>query len=103
MTKLDARKSGSFKVGGEIEIHRLGFGAMRITGKGIWGTPEDKPEAIPHPEALAPNSASTSSIPPISTGPMCPNNSFERRSILIAACRSPPRLGSSALAPAYGR
>src|SRR5512141_2350825 len=46
MTKLDARKSGSFKVGGEIEIHRLGFGAMRITGKGIWGPPEDKPEAI---------------------------------------------------------
>ena len=46
MSKLDARKSGSFKVGGEIEIHRLGFGAMRITGKGIWGTPEDKPEAI---------------------------------------------------------
>ena len=46
MTKLDARKSGSFKVGGEIEIQRLGFGAMRITGKGIWGPPEDKPEAI---------------------------------------------------------
>jgi aryl-alcohol dehydrogenase-like predicted oxidoreductase len=46
MTKLDARKSGSFKVGGEIEIHRLCFGAMRITGKGIWGPPEDKPEAI---------------------------------------------------------
>src|SRR5262245_53949973 len=46
MTKLDAHKSGSFQVGGEIEIHRLGFGAMRITGKGIWGPPEDKPEAI---------------------------------------------------------
>jgi aryl-alcohol dehydrogenase-like predicted oxidoreductase len=46
MTKLDARKSGSFKVGGEIEIHRLGFGAMRITGKGIWGPPAGKPEAI---------------------------------------------------------
>jgi aryl-alcohol dehydrogenase-like predicted oxidoreductase len=46
MTKLDARKSGSFKVGDEIEIHRLGFGAMRITGKGIWGPPADKPEAI---------------------------------------------------------
>ena len=29
---LDAHKSGSFKIGGEIEIHRLGFGAMRITG-----------------------------------------------------------------------
>jgi pyridoxine 4-dehydrogenase len=46
MTKLDARKSGSFKVDGEIEIHRLGFGAMRITGPGIWGPPADKPEAI---------------------------------------------------------
>ena len=46
MTKLDAHKSGSFKVGGEIEIHRLGFGAMRITGKGIWGQPADKPEVI---------------------------------------------------------
>jgi pyridoxine 4-dehydrogenase len=46
MTKLDARKSGTFKVGGEIEIHRLGFGAMRITGPGIWGAPEDKAEAI---------------------------------------------------------
>src|SRR4029077_1482150 len=46
MTKLDARKSGSFKVGDEIEIHRLGFGAMRITGRGIWGPPEDEPEAL---------------------------------------------------------
>lgn len=46
MVKLDARKSGSFKVGGEIEIHRLGFGAMRVTGPGIWGQPADRPEAI---------------------------------------------------------
>src|SRR5665648_151008 len=44
--KLDAGKSGSFKVGGEIAIHRLGFGAMRITGPGIWGEPEDRPEAL---------------------------------------------------------
>ena len=43
---LDARKSGSFKIGGEIEIHRLGFGAMRVTGPGIWGPPVDKAEAI---------------------------------------------------------
>jgi len=35
MAKLDAAKSGKFKTGGEIEINRLGFGAMRITGKGI--------------------------------------------------------------------
>jgi pyridoxine 4-dehydrogenase len=46
MAKLDASRSGSFKIGGETEIHRLGFGAMRVTGKGIWGPPADKPEAI---------------------------------------------------------
>jgi pyridoxine 4-dehydrogenase len=46
MAKLDASKSGTFKIGGEIEINRLGFGAMRITGKGIWGPPEDRAEAL---------------------------------------------------------
>jgi aryl-alcohol dehydrogenase-like predicted oxidoreductase len=46
MAKLDASKAGTFKIGGEIEINRLGFGAMRITGKGIWGPPEDRPEAL---------------------------------------------------------
>ena len=46
MAKLDASKSGTFKIGGEIKINRLGFGAMRITGKGIWGEPEDRPEAL---------------------------------------------------------
>jgi pyridoxine 4-dehydrogenase len=45
-TKLDARKSGSFKIGGAIEIHRLGFGAMRITGPRVWGPPLDMAEAI---------------------------------------------------------
>jgi pyridoxine 4-dehydrogenase len=45
-TTLDARKSGTFKVGGEITIHRLGFGAMRITGPGIWGEPDDRAEAL---------------------------------------------------------
>jgi pyridoxine 4-dehydrogenase len=44
--KLDARKSGSFKIGGDIEVHRLGFGAMRLTGPGIWGPPADRAEAI---------------------------------------------------------
>lgn len=38
--------SGTFLLGGEIPINRLGFGAMRITGKGIWGGPDDRPEAI---------------------------------------------------------
>jgi pyridoxine 4-dehydrogenase len=46
MSTLDAGKSGSFKIGGDIEIHRLGFGAMRITGDGIWGEPKDRPEVI---------------------------------------------------------
>jgi pyridoxine 4-dehydrogenase len=46
MVKLDARKSGSFKIGGDIEIHRLGFGAMRITGPRVWGPPLDSAEAI---------------------------------------------------------
>ncbi|HAH66087.1 MAG TPA: oxidoreductase [Rhizobiales bacterium] len=46
MAKLDARKSGSFKIGGGINVNRLGFGAMRITGPGIWGPPTDKAEAL---------------------------------------------------------
>lgn len=36
----------SFKIGGEIKVHRLGFGAMRITGQGIWGPPQDRAEAL---------------------------------------------------------
>jgi pyridoxine 4-dehydrogenase len=41
---ISAAASGEFRVGGDIVVHRLGFGAMRITGKGIWGQPAD-PEA----------------------------------------------------------
>ncbi|HEY0790654.1 MAG TPA: aldo/keto reductase [Chthoniobacterales bacterium] len=37
----DAAHSGTFKIGGNLPVHRLGFGAMRITGKGIWGEPQD--------------------------------------------------------------
>jgi aryl-alcohol dehydrogenase-like predicted oxidoreductase len=36
----------TFKIGGDTEIHRLGFGAMRITGPGIWGAPVDRAETI---------------------------------------------------------
>ncbi len=35
----------TFKLGGELEIHRLGYGAMRITGNGIWGEPADRENA----------------------------------------------------------
>ncbi len=41
-----AVRSGTFAIGGDLPVHRLGFGAMRITGKGIWGPPEDHDEAI---------------------------------------------------------
>ena len=47
-TTLDhvAKSSGTFKIGGELEVNRLGYGAMRITGKGIWGQPADRDEAL---------------------------------------------------------
>src|ERR1700743_2672509 len=38
--------SKTFDLGGDLNINRLGYGAMRITGKGIWGPPQDKDEAI---------------------------------------------------------
>jgi pyridoxine 4-dehydrogenase len=41
-----ATSAGTFKIGGEIEVTRLGFGAMRITGEGIWGPPKDHDAAI---------------------------------------------------------
>jgi pyridoxine 4-dehydrogenase len=41
-----ARKSGEFSIGNDLRINRLGFGAMRITGKGIWGGPADRAEAV---------------------------------------------------------
>src|SRR5580658_3343613 len=36
---LPAAKSGEFVLGGNLRVWRLGFGAMRITGKGVWGAP----------------------------------------------------------------
>jgi pyridoxine 4-dehydrogenase len=41
-----AAASGAFRIAGDTPVHRLGFGAMRITGSGIWGEPEDRDEAI---------------------------------------------------------
>jgi pyridoxine 4-dehydrogenase len=39
-------ESETFRLGGELEVHRLGFGAMRVTGEGIWGPPADYGEAL---------------------------------------------------------
>jgi pyridoxine 4-dehydrogenase len=41
-----AKKSGEFLIGNDLRVSRLGFGAMRITGEGIWGEPADRAEAI---------------------------------------------------------
>ena len=43
---IDAKASGSFDLGGDLTVHRLGFGAMRITGPGIWGEPNNPEEAL---------------------------------------------------------
>jgi pyridoxine 4-dehydrogenase len=41
-----ATSAGSFKIGGDLEVTRLGYGAMRLTGEGIWGPPKDHHAAI---------------------------------------------------------
>jgi pyridoxine 4-dehydrogenase len=41
-----AALSGTFPIGGDLPVHRLGFGAMRVTGPGIWGRPANHQEAI---------------------------------------------------------
>jgi pyridoxine 4-dehydrogenase len=43
---MNAKESGTFLIGGDLPVYRLGFGAMRITGKGIWGPPADKQESL---------------------------------------------------------
>ncbi|MEV7398258.1 aldo/keto reductase [Aeromicrobium sp. NPDC092404] len=43
---LSASTSGSFEIGGDLAVTRLGYGAMQITGSGIWGEPRDRDEAI---------------------------------------------------------
>lgn len=43
---VDASAAGTFRLGGDLPVHRIGFGAMRITGKGIWGPPPDRDEAL---------------------------------------------------------
>ena len=42
----DAAAAGQFLIGGDLAVHRLGFGAMRITGKGIWGEPANRAGAL---------------------------------------------------------
>jgi aryl-alcohol dehydrogenase-like predicted oxidoreductase len=44
--ELSASLAGDVSLGGEISVHRLGFGAMRLTGEGIWGPPKDRQAAL---------------------------------------------------------
>lgn len=45
-TSLSAAAAGTIKLGDELTVNRLGFGAMRLTGDGIWGPPKDRAAAI---------------------------------------------------------
>jgi aryl-alcohol dehydrogenase-like predicted oxidoreductase len=43
---ISAAAAGTFTIGGDLTVHRLGYGAMRITGPGVWGPPADKKAAL---------------------------------------------------------
>jgi pyridoxine 4-dehydrogenase len=45
-TQSVAAGSGTFSIGGDLTVNRLGFGAMRLTGQGVWGPPDDRDECI---------------------------------------------------------
>lgn len=44
--KVSASSAGEVSLGQELSVHRLGFGAMRLTGEGIWGPPRDRKSAL---------------------------------------------------------
>jgi aryl-alcohol dehydrogenase-like predicted oxidoreductase len=46
MSTSIAAASGTFKLGGDLEVNRLGYGTMQLTGDGVWGEPDDRDEAI---------------------------------------------------------
>jgi aryl-alcohol dehydrogenase-like predicted oxidoreductase len=46
MSTSIAAASGTFKLGGDLEVNRLGYGTMQLTGEGVWGDPDDPDEAV---------------------------------------------------------
>ena len=44
--KRPAERSGTFSIGGDLPVYRLGYGAMQLTGPGVWGQPADRAQAI---------------------------------------------------------
>src|ERR1700746_84773 len=43
---ISAATAGAMTIGGDLRVNRIGYGAMRITGTGVWGPPADKPAAL---------------------------------------------------------
>jgi pyridoxine 4-dehydrogenase len=46
MTTVSAATSGTFAIGGDVTVNRLGYGTMQLTGPGVWGDPRDPDEAV---------------------------------------------------------
>ena len=44
--EISASSAGNISLGGKLSVHRLGYGAMRLTGEGIWGPPKDRKRAL---------------------------------------------------------
>jgi pyridoxine 4-dehydrogenase len=46
MSTSTAAAAGTYKLGGDLEVNRLGYGTMQLTGDGVWGEPDDRDEAV---------------------------------------------------------
>ena len=100
--KETAGLSGELLIGDDFLVARLGLGTMRLTGKGIWGEPTDRSEAI-RVVRRASNSGSMSSTQRIRTVPMSARKSLLRRCVPIRkASSSPRRVASSGRALTNG-
>jgi len=95
MTDVDLDHSaGTWGLGGDLPIRRLAFGAMRITGRGIWGEPDDHDESIATLRARW-SSGSTSSTRPTRTARMSASVSSPRRCTPTRTTSSSPRRAGS--------
>ena len=92
MPTLDAALSGTFAIGGDLKVNRLGFGAMRVTGPGIWGEPTDRPEALRTLRRL-PEIGVDFIDTAEAYGPMSAKSCSAKCSAAKAVWRSPPRAG----------
>ena len=46
ISEQPAKASGTYRIGGDLPVDRLGYGAMQLTGPGVWGDPQDPAEAV---------------------------------------------------------